>query len=163
MPPRGVLQSKPSSTLGAIMTRQQLEKLWNDHLNGEFTTKDVEATLATMVDDASVDHIPVHTGGRGKDALRVFYRDIFIPSWPDDLEQTSINRVVDDDQIVDEIRTKFTHDRPMEWFLPGVPPTHKVVDIDIIVVVQFRDNKIACERIYWDQATVLRQVGLLRG
>jgi carboxymethylenebutenolidase len=51
----------------------------------------------------------------------------------------------------------------MEWFVPGVPPTHKPVDIeiDIIVVVQFRDGKIACERIYWDQATVLRQVGLL--
>jgi carboxymethylenebutenolidase len=143
------------------MTRQELEKLWSEHLDGEFTSKDVEATLATMVDDASVDHIPVHTGGKGKDALRIFYRDVFIPSWPDDLEQTSINRVVGDDQIVDEIRTKFTHDRPMEWFLPGVPPTHKVVDIDIIVVVQFRDNKIACERIYWDQATVLRQVGLL--
>ena len=140
----------------------ELETLWDDHLAGEFSTKDVEATLATMVDDAEVDHIPVHTGGRGKDALRAFYRDIFIPSWPDDLEQTPINRVVGDGQIVDEIRTRFTHDRPMEWFLPGVPPTHKPVDIDIIVVVQFRDDKIACERIYWDQATVLRQVGLLK-
>ena len=66
-----------------------------------------------------------------------------------------------DGQIVDEIRTTFTHDRPMEWFLPGVPPTHRVIEIDIIVVVQFRGDKIACERIYWDQATVLRQVGLL--
>jgi carboxymethylenebutenolidase len=145
-----------------IMTRQEIEKLWDEHLAGEFTTKDVEATLATMVDDASVDHIPVHTGGRGKDVLRTFYRDVFIPSWPDDLESTSINRVVGEGQIVEELRTRFTHDRPMEWFLPGVPPTHKVVDIDIIVVVQFREGKISCERIYWDQATVLRQVGLLK-
>ena len=145
------------------MTSHELEKLWAQHLAGEFTTKDVEATLATMTDDASVDHIPVHSGGRGKDALRAFYRDIFIPSWPDDLEQIPTNRVVGDSQIVDEIRTRFTHNRPMEWFLPGVAPTHKPVDIDIIVVVQFRDGKIACERIYWDQATVLRQVGLLKG
>jgi carboxymethylenebutenolidase len=143
------------------MTPHELEKLWEEHLAGEFTSKDVEATLATMVDDASVDHIPVHTGGRGKDALRVFYRDIFIPSWPDDLVQTPTNRVVGDRQIVDEIRTRFTHSRQMEWFLPGVAPTQRVVEIDIIVVVQFRDNKIACERIYWDQATVLRQVGML--
>ena len=143
------------------MTSRELEKLWEDHLAGEFTTKDVEATLVTMTDDAVVDHIPVQSGGRGKDALRAFYRDIFIPSWPDDLEQAPTNRVVGDGQIVDEIRTRFTHDRPMDWFLPGVPPTHKSVDIDIIVVVQFRDGKIACERIYWDQATVLRQVGLL--
>jgi carboxymethylenebutenolidase len=115
-----------------------------------------------MTDDASVDHVAVHTGGRGKAALRVFYRDVFIPSWPDDLRQTRINRVVGDGQLVDEIRTTFTHDKPMEWFLPGIPPTNKVVDIDIVVVVQFRGDKLACERIYWDQATVLRQVGLLK-
>jgi carboxymethylenebutenolidase len=143
------------------MGPRELESLWEKHLEGEFTTKDVESTLATMTDDASVDHIPVHSGGRGKEALRAFYRDIFIPSWPDDTEQIPINRVVGDGQLVDEIRTRFTHDRPMEWFLPGVPPTHKAIDIDIIVVVQFRGDKITCERIYWDQATVLRQVGLL--
>jgi carboxymethylenebutenolidase len=143
------------------MTPRELEQLWDLHLAGEFSTKDVEATLATMTEGAVVDHIPIHSGGRGKDALRVFYRDSFIPSWPDDLEQAAINRVGGDGQIVDEIRTRFTHDRPMEWFLPGVPPTHKPVDIDIIVVVQFRDDKIACERIYWDQAKVLRQIGLL--
>ncbi len=142
------------------MTSRELETLWDEHLAGEFSTKDVEATLATMVEDASVNHVPVHTGGRGKDELRAFYRDIFIPSWPDDLVSTPVNRVVGDGQVVDEIRMRFTHDRPMEWFLPGVPPTHKVVEIDIIVVVQFRGDKIACERIYWDQATVLRQVGL---
>jgi carboxymethylenebutenolidase len=145
----------------STMRPDELERLWEEHLAGEFTTKDVEATLATMVDDATVDHVPVHTGGRGKDELRVFYRDDFIPSWPDDLRQTAINRVVGDGQIVDEIRTTFTHDRPMEWFLPGVPPTHRRVEIDIVAVVQFRGDKIACERIYWDQATVLRQVGLL--
>ena len=144
------------------MSPSALEKLWEEHLAGEFHTKDVEATLATMVDDAYVDHIPVHSGGRGKAALRVFYRDIFIPSWPDDLVQSPTNRVVGDNQLVDEIRTTFTHDRLMEWFLPGVAPTHKKVDIDIIVVVQFRGDKIACERICWDQATVLRQIGLLK-
>jgi carboxymethylenebutenolidase len=144
------------------MTPDDLVRLWDEHLAGEFATKDAEATLATMVDDAEVDHVPVHTGGRGKDELRAFYRDVFIPSLPDDLRQTPINRVVGDGQVVDEIRATFTHDRQMDWFLPGVPPTHKTVDIDIIVVVRFRDGKIAGERIYWDQATVLRQVGLLK-
>jgi carboxymethylenebutenolidase len=143
------------------MTPRELEKLWEEHLAGEFVTKDVDATLATMTDDASVDHVPVHSGGKGKDALRVFYRDVFIPSWPDDLKQLTTNRVVGEKQLVEEIHTRFTHDRPMEWFLPGVPPTRKEIDIDIIVVVQFRGDKITCERIYWDQATVLRQVGLL--
>jgi carboxymethylenebutenolidase len=144
------------------MTADQLEKLWADHLAGEFVTKDVEATLATMVEDAYVNHVPVNTGGRGKEQLRRFYRDDFIPSWPDDLQMKLINRVVGEGQLVEELHLRFTHCKPMNWFLPNVPPTNKVVDIDMVVVVQFRGDKLACERIYWDQATVLRQVGLLR-
>lgn len=142
---------------------QQLEALWAEHLKGEFETKDVEATLHTMVDDAYVKHMPVNTGGRGKDALRRFYREDFIPSWPDDLETTPINRVVGEDQLVDELRSTFTHSKPMPWLLPGVPPTHRRISMDIVVVVQFRGDKLACERIYWDHASVLRQVGLLPG
>jgi len=144
------------------MTAQELEKIWAEHLAGEFTTKDVEATLATMVPDAYVNHMPVNTGGRGKDELRVFYRDDFIPSWPDDLQITPVNRVVGDSQLADELRMRFTHSKLMNWFLPGVPPTNRVVDVNLVVVVQFRGDKLACERIYWDHATVLRQVGLLR-
>jgi carboxymethylenebutenolidase len=145
------------------MTAKELEKLWAEHLDGEFISKDVEATLATMVEDASVNHVPVSTGGRGKEALRRFYRDDFIPSWPDDLQMTLINRVVGDSQLVEELRLRFTHSKRMDWFLPGVPPTNRPVDVDFVVVVQFRGDKLACERIYWDQATVLRQVGLLLG
>ena len=141
---------------------KQLEQLWEDHLKGEFETKDVEATLATMVDDAYVNHMPVNTGGLGKTALRAFYRDDFIPSWPDDLQTAPLNRVVGDGQLVDELRLTFTHDRPMPWLLPNVPATHKKIAMDVVVVVQFRGDKLACERIYWDHATVLRQVGLLK-
>ncbi len=145
-----------------VLTREQLEELWAEHIAGEFQTKDVEATLATMVDDAYVNHVPVNSGGRGKAELRVFYRDNFIPSWPDDLQMELVNRVVGDAQLVDELHLRFTHSKRMEWFLPNVPPTNKNVEIDLVVVVEFRSNKLACERIYWDQATVLRQVGLLK-
>jgi carboxymethylenebutenolidase len=139
-----------------------LERIWTEHIAGEFTTKDVEVTLATMVDDASVDHVPVHSGGRGKEQLRVFYRDVFIPSWPEDLQMTLLNRVIGENQLVEELRLRFTHSKPMNWFLPQVPPTNRPVDIDMVVVVQFRGDKLACERIYWDHASVLRQVGLLQ-
>jgi carboxymethylenebutenolidase len=138
-----------------------LENVWAEHIAGEFVTKDVEATLATMVDDASVNHVPVNTGGKGKEQLRVFYRDVFIPSWPDDLKMTLTNRVVGEGQLAEELHLRFTHSKRMDWFLPGMEPTNRVVDIDLVVVVQFRGDKLACERIYWDQATVLRQVGLL--
>ena len=154
--------SEPKA-MSEVLSPQQLEQLWAEHLKGEFETKDVEATLATMVEDAYVNHVPVNTGGRGKDALRVFYRDDFIPSWPEDLEMTPVNRVVGAGQLVDELHVTFTHSKRMNWFLPDVLPTHKKIDLDIVVVVQFRGDKLACERIYWDHATVLRQVGLLEG
>jgi len=144
------------------MAHQQLEQLWAEHLRGEFETKDVEATLATMVEDAYVNHMPVNTGGRGKDALRRFYRDDFIPSWPEDLQTTPVNRVVGDGQLVDELHATFTHSRMMPWFLPNIPPTTRKIVMDLVVVVQFRADKIACERIYWDHASVLRQAGLLK-
>jgi carboxymethylenebutenolidase len=140
-----------------------LERLWAEHLDGEFVIKDVEATLETMVDDAYVNHMPVNTGGRGKDQLRRFYRDDFIPSWPSDLQMTPVNRVVGTNQIVDELRVTFTHTNEMNWLLPNVAPTQRSVTIDFVVVIEFRDNKVACERIYWDHASVLRQVGLLAG
>lgn len=145
------------------MTPQEMLSIWAEHLKYEFDTRDVEATLATMVEDASVDHVPVHTGGKGKAELRAFYRDQFIGSWPPDLDMTMTNRVLGQDQLVEEMRLRFTHSQRMEWFLPGVAPTHRPIDIDFVVVVQFRDGKLACERIYWDQATVLRQVGLIKG
>jgi carboxymethylenebutenolidase len=145
----------------AALSPPQLEQLWAEHLKGEFDTKDVEATLETMVEDAYVNHMPVNTGGRGKEALRAFYRDDFIPSWPDDLQMTPVNRVVGEGQLVDELHLTFTHSKLMPWFLPQVPPTHQKVAVDFVVVVQFRGDKLACERIYWDHATVLRQVGLL--
>ena len=146
----------------SVLPPEELERLWTEHLKGEFETKDVEATLATMVDDAYVNHMPHNTGGRGKAALRAFYRDDFIPSWPDDVQTTPVNRVIGEGQLVDELHMTFTHDRPMQWFLPDVPPTGYKVSVDFVVVVQFRGDKLACERIYWDHADVLRQAGLLR-
>jgi len=140
---------------------REIEQVWAEHLKGEFEAKDVEATLATMVDDATVNHVPVDTGGRGKAALRAFYRDDFIPSWPEDLQMTLVNRVVGAGQLVEELHLAFTHSKPMPWLLPGVPPTGRKLAMDLVVVATFRGDKLACERIYWDHATVLRQAGLL--
>jgi carboxymethylenebutenolidase len=145
-----------------VLSPPQLEALWAEHLKGEFETKDVEETLSTMVEDAYVNHMPVNTGGRGKEALRAFYRDDFIPSWPDDLEMTPVNRVIGEAQLVDELHVTFTHSKQMNWFLPNVPPTHQKIEVDLVVVVQFQGDKLATERIYWDHASVLRQVGLLQ-
>jgi carboxymethylenebutenolidase len=139
----------------------RLERIWAAHLDAEFATGDVEATLATMVDDAYVNHVPVGTGGQGKEELRRFYRDVFIPSWPHDLDMRPTHRVVGGSALVDELHLTFTHTKRMDWFLPGVEPTNRTVESDFVVVVEFRGDLLACERIYWDHAKVLQDVGLL--
>lgn len=143
------------------MTRQEMEKIWEDHVRYEFVELDVDGTMSTMVADPSVTNVPVGTGGRGWDEVRTFYRDSFVGSWPDDLEMTTVSRTFGDDRMVEEVHLKFTHAKRMDWLLPGVSPTNRVVDIAFVVVGEFRAGKLACERIYWDHATVLRQVGLL--
>jgi carboxymethylenebutenolidase len=141
--------------------RQFLQNLWEEHMRHEFATHNTEDTLATMVDDAYVNHIPVLTGGVGKEALREFYSKRFIPQMPPDTEVTPVSRTIGTDQLVDEMIFKFTHTRRMDWMLPGVAPTGRRVEIPLVAIVRFRENKLAHEHIYWDQASVLVQLGLI--
>ncbi|WP_410500540.1 ester cyclase [Chroococcidiopsis sp. SAG 2025] len=141
--------------------QESLQALWEEHLQYEFGTHSTEDALATMVEDAYVNHIPVMTGGVGKPALREFYSKYFIPQMPPDMELTPISRTIGTDQLVDEMVAKFTHTVWMEWILPGVAPTGKRVEVASVAIVKFRDGKLAHEHIYWDQASELVQLGLL--
>ena len=114
-----------------------------------------------MADDAYVNHIPVMTGGLGKSALREFYSQRFIPGMPPDTTLTPVSRTVGEDQLVDEMIFSFTHTQEMPWMLPGVRPTNRRVEIPLVAIVRFREGKLAHEHIYWDQASVLKQLGLL--
>ena len=143
------------------MTQADLARLWEEHTNHEFATRDTEATLATMAEDAYVNHVPVLTGGAGKSALRIFYAENFIPRMPPDTKLTPISRTVGDDQLVDKMIFSFTHTIEMPWMLPGIPPTNRYVEVALVAIVRFRDGKLAHEHIYWDQASVLKQIGLL--
>ncbi|MEH2119002.1 hypothetical protein [Nostoc sp.] len=98
-----------------------LQELWEEHLRHEFDTHNTEETLATMVEDAYVNDIPVMTGGVGKPALREFYSKYFISHMP----LTPISRTIGTDQLVDEMMVKFTHTIRMDWMLPGIAPTLK--------------------------------------
>jgi carboxymethylenebutenolidase len=114
-----------------------------------------------MVEDAYVNDIPVMTGGVGKPALREFYSKYFITKMPPDIELMPISRTIGTDQLVDEMLVKFTHNVHLDWMLPGITPTGKRVEAAVVGIVQFRDSKLAHEHIYWDQASVLVQLGLL--
>lgn len=143
------------------MPQPNLSQLWEEHTKHEFITRDVESTLATMVEDAYVNHVPVMTGAIGKPALRVFYSRDFIPAMPPDTTLTPISRTVGENQLVDEMIFSFTHTQEMPWMLPGIAPTNRRVEVALVAIVQFRDGKLAHEHIYWDQASVLKQIGLL--
>jgi carboxymethylenebutenolidase len=114
------------------MPKPDLARLWEEHTAHEFSTRDAEATLATMVEDAHVNHVPVMTGGYGKDQLRAFYSRDFIPSMPPDTKLTPISRTVGEDQLVDEMIFSFTHTQEMPWMLPGIAPTHRRVEVPLV-------------------------------
>lgn len=138
-----------------------LVALWEAHCRYEFETRDVDATMATMVGEPYVNHVPTMTGGVGHDQLKRFYKYHFIGGNPEDTTLTPVSRTVGADQIVDELLFSFTHTSEIDWMLPGVAPTGRRVEIPLVAIVRFQDGKVAHEHIYWDQASVLVQVGLL--
>ena len=141
--------------------RPDLASVFDDHVAAEFVDMDLDATMATMTDDPYVNHVPVMTGGVGFDGVRRFYGNHFIGKWPRDVAITSVSRTIGESQVVDELILTFTHDIEMPQLLPGVAPTGKPVQLAFCVVVGFEDGKVAHEHIYWDQASLLVQVGLL--
>jgi carboxymethylenebutenolidase len=138
-----------------------LEALWEEHTRAEFAARDVAATMRTMVAEPYVNHIPVMTGGVGQHDLARFYAHHFIPKLPADTRLVPISRTVGADRIVDEMLFCFTHDIEIDFMLPGVPPTGRYVEVPTVAIVAFRGDKLYHEHIYWDQASVLVQIGLI--
>jgi carboxymethylenebutenolidase len=143
------------------VSNETLGQVFDAHTAAEFQTRDIEATMATMAAKPHVTHVPTMTGGHGHDAVRRFYDTWFIGHWPEDLVVKQVSRTTGDSQVVDEVILSFTHDREMPAVLPGIKPTGRKVAIPFVVVVGFDGDKIAFERIYWDQASMLVQLGLL--
>jgi len=135
--------------------------VWDAHTAAEFENKDADAAIATMTDHPVLIHVPVNTGATGKEALRRFYGEIFIPQMPPDVELQLLTRTVGQNRIIDEFVLRFTHSVRMDWFAPGVEPTGCRLAVPHIGVIAFENGKIGSEHIYWDQATVLVQMGLL--
>jgi len=138
-----------------------LSALWERHLECEFVDRDVESNMQTMVAQPYVNSIPTMTGGVGYDELYNFYKYHFLDVNPGDTRTIPISRTIGADRVVDEMIFCFTHDREIDWMLPGVPPTGNYVEVPLVAIVCFRGGKLYNEHIYWDQASVLVQIGLL--
>lgn len=157
---------KKSKTKNKIRIKKRassvrLGNIFDKHVKFEFEDKNVESTMKTMVKEPYVHHIPVMTGGVGYNDVHNFYKNDFVGKMPKDLKITRISRTVGKNQVVDELILGFTHDREIRSMLPGIQPTGKYVEIPHVVVMKFRGNKILYEHIYWDQASLLAQIGVL--
>jgi carboxymethylenebutenolidase len=150
--PMSVANPNECSDLGA---------LFDAHIGREFADHDVNATMKTMVPEPYVYNVPSMIGGFGSQGVRRFYSEHFINQIPKDAKVTPISRTIGKDQVVDELIVSFTHDTQWDYLLPGIPPTGKRVELPHVVVMKFENGKVAHEHIWWDQASLLVQVGLL--
>lgn len=144
------------------MTNHHLEALWEAHCRCEFETRDVDATMATMVGEPYVNHVPTMAGGVGHDEVKRLYKYHFIGANPPDFRLTPVSRTIGADRLVDEFVRHFTHTTEIDWMLPGVSPTGRQVSVSGVAIVQFAGAKLVHEHIYWDQASVLVQIGMLK-
>ena len=143
------------------MSKQALIDVFQKHVGAELAG-DLDTTMATMSADPHLHNVPTMVGGVGQDGVRAFYRDHLVGKFfPPDATMTPVSRTVDEHQLVEELVITFTHTMVIDWMLPGIAPTGKRVEVAFAVIAGCKDGKITHEHIYWDQATVLVQLGLI--
>ena len=144
-----------------MASEETLSSAWDQHLASEFAARSPEQALATMAAEPYVNVVPLMIGARGRDEVRDFYANHFLSQIPPDMEMVPVSRTIGQGRVVDELIMRFTHTIHMDWLLPGIPPTGKPVAVPMVAIVQFEADKVAHEHIYWDQASLLVQVGLV--
>src|SRR5262249_28931588 len=160
----GLGQPASSFTLRGVdemETEGTLSSAWDQHLASEFAARSADQALATMTAEPHVNIVPLMIGARGREELHDFYANHFLSQIPPDLDMVTVSRTIGQGRVVDELIARFTHSVRMDWLLPGIAPTGKRVELPFVVIVQFEGDKLAHEHLYWDQASVLVQVGLL--
>jgi carboxymethylenebutenolidase len=141
--------------------QQAMIDLFQQHVNAELTD-DIETTMSTMTEHPHLNHVPTMAGGVGREGVREFYTNHLVGKFfPPDVNIITVSRTVGANRIVEEMVISFTHTTIIDWMLPGVIPTGKKVAAAFAVIVGFNGGKISHEHIYWDQASVLVQLGLL--
>jgi carboxymethylenebutenolidase len=142
--------------------QNQILGILNEHVDAE-VRGDLDLTLATMSSNPHVNHVPTLIGGIGLEAVKSFYKNL-VPAksfFPSDVEFIEVSQTIDQNQVVLELLFKCTHSSEIAWMLPGIKPTGKRIEIPLVVIAGIKDNKVTHEHIYWDQASVLVQIGLL--
>jgi carboxymethylenebutenolidase len=148
--------AKPMSDLP-----EALDAIFGAHMDAELSG-DLEATMATMSPTPHLVNVPTMVGGGDAAGVRNFYtRRLIGQFFPPDVEFTTVSRTYSAERLIDELVISFTHTHTMDWMLPGVEPTGKRVEVVFVVIVGIDGDTVEYEHIYWDQANVLVQIGLL--
>ena len=143
------------------LTEDEMVEMWGQHCKYEFVDHDVAGTMSTMTSTPFNVNVCNMMGGGDHASVTNFYEKHFVHGQPADLKVEVVSLTVGDTQVVEENILSYTHDVAQNWMLPGIPPTNKKIRIPLVVIVGFENCKVAREHIYWDQASVLHQVGLL--
>ncbi|KXH27277.1 dienelactone hydrolase [Colletotrichum simmondsii] len=145
----------------AFNNHADLELVLEQNVQGKFFTRNLNQTLSSYTTHKTphVTHMPTLTGGVGAQELAMFYKQFF--NNPPSMKLTLISRTIGTDRVVDEVHIRFKHTEEMPWILPGVPATDRRVEVLVVSIVGLRGGKLYHEHVYWDQASVLVQVGLL--
>jgi carboxymethylenebutenolidase len=139
-------KKKNNKTKSIKRKRYNLAAVFDKHIKHEFQDHDVDATMKTMVGEPYVHHVPMMTGGIGYNSVYNFYKNHFVGKMPDDTKIEHISRTVGKDQVVDELILKFTHDREIDYMIPGTPPTGKYVEILFQVQIKYLMLEYLCQR-----------------
>src|SRR5215472_3628770 len=141
--------------------QQMLLAAWQRHVHAEFVLRDADAALATMTENPHLLMIATGTACIGRAAVYEYYANQFLPAIPPDLQIESLSQTICSDRLVEEMVVRFTHTIKMDWLLPTLRPTGRRAEFIVAAVIGFEDGKVAHEHIYWDQATLLSQMGVL--
>ncbi|EAW20536.1 dienelactone hydrolase [Aspergillus fischeri NRRL 181] len=146
-----------------VTDKTDLEKGWEDHLEARFFSMNLNNVMEQYVDHLTpnVTYAPTMSGGIGARDLRRFYEHHFLRNLPPSMRLRLLSRTIGVDRVVDELYASFEHTQEIPWMLPGVPPTNKKVEVILVSIVSLRTGKLYSEHVYWDQASVLVQIGLL--
>lgn len=142
-------------TPGIQQIMREIESVRDRFHRALYRDRDLAAALAVTGTDCVLVNLPAGTGGSGADALRRYLADDLLPHLPDDLSFRRVSRTVDTFRVVDELAVAFTHDRELPWLLPGLPPTHRRVEVLAVSVVGVRQSRITVHRTLWDHHGLL--------
>jgi steroid delta-isomerase-like uncharacterized protein len=137
---------------GAAALRERREAVVREHMESE-NVHDFDTTIATF-DHPRYEIIATGDVYDGEDEVRRYYAESRA-AFPDQRNELVALHHADDAVIV-EFDLLGTHRGPLR----GLPPTGREFRCRMTAVFVFDDDRIVSERVYFDQLTIMRQLGL---